>query len=103
MQIQVVIGKSAKPTPDLLILEIPRGNRNKNAYTLNPLSPPPVLPPAPSISWQRGKAFYPKVSDLRDYFAKNPLYCKHFPLGTVPETAVSRVTNILYFLFTSCL
>ena len=74
-------------------------NRNINVYPSNPLSPPPILPPAPSIAWQRGKAFSQKVSDLGDYFARNPLHCKHFPLGTVPEMAVSRITDILYFLF----
>ena len=75
MQIQVIIEKSANPTPDFLILEISSGNRNKNAYPLNPFSPPPIRSPAPYISWLRGKAFYPKVSDLRDCVAKNPLYC----------------------------
>lgn len=57
MQIQVVIEKSAKPTPDLLILEIPRGNRNKNAYTLDPLSPPPVLPRLPPSPGKGAKPF----------------------------------------------
>lgn len=74
MQIQVVTEKSAKPTPEFLILEIPGGNCNKNAYRLSP-SPLPQfflrLSPSPG---KGAKAFYPKVSDLPDYFAKNPLY-----------------------------
>ena len=94
MQIQVVIKKSTKPILEFVILEIPRGIATKTS-TL----PSPILPPAPSIAWQRGKAFHQKVSDLGDYFARNPLHCKHFPLGTVPEMAVTRITDILYFLF----
>lgn len=42
MQIQVVTPKSAKATPEFLILEIPSGNRNKNAY-------PPTLAPLPQF------------------------------------------------------
>lgn len=103
MKIQVVIGKSAKPTPEFLILKIPSGNRNKKKRLPVPLAPPtPSSSPAPSTYWQRGKVFYPKISDLLDYFAKDPLYCKHFPSGTVPEAAVSRITNILHFLFIFC-
>ena len=41
MQIQVVIGKSAKPTPEFLILKIPSGNRNRKRFSRSPPRPIP--------------------------------------------------------------
>lgn len=103
MQIQVVIEKSAKPTPEFLAFDIPSGNRHRNAYTL-PLAPLPQffcwLPPPP------GKRAKPLIRRrvTSETILKSILYFANTSaLGIVPEAAVSGFTNILHFLFTFCL